>query len=111
MATPDSSNPIVVRAIALGSYPEPGAVRARMRQPGEVFIIKSMDDFAGPEKGAFGWMELASTPPSVAPEIPPTTVENAVQDPMAMTPGLPPGGISQPAAAGVPPSVPTLEQF
>ncbi len=106
-----STEPIVVRATAIGSYPEPGAIRARMRQPGEVFVISSMEHFAGPNAGPFAWMELASTPPTAPPEIPATTVENTVQEPFGSTPGVPPaGGISQPAAPGNP-SVPSLEQF
>ncbi len=76
---------LAVRAIKLGFYPDPGEVRQRARQPGEVFVLRSEAHFAGPNKGAFQWMEWADEAPKAPAEAPShiMSVPNRIQqDPL-----------------------------
>ncbi len=99
-ATPKVRTSLKVRAVKLGFYPGPGEVRARARQPGEVFELREPHHFAGPEKGAFQWMVWAEDAPPAAPAEPVSimSVPNRLQqDPLR------PG---QPVA---PPTVPDIQ--
>lgn len=63
-----------VRALKLGFYPDPGAIRARARQPGEEFVISKLEHFAGPKAGNFQWMEWADEPTTQVPAAEPTSI-------------------------------------
>jgi hypothetical protein len=74
-----------VRAVKIGSYPDPGELRAKIRNPGDVFTLRSVKEFAGVEDSPFGWMEWldeVDKDAKPAKPIPATTVPNVVRDPL-----------------------------
>lgn len=86
---------IEVTAHQLGTYPQRGNLNAWMRQPGDRFVIKSMDDFSpawmtldGQEPAEAGFMPSGNAivghgPRVGQPEnIPLTTVSNKVLNPI-----------------------------
>ncbi len=98
--TPKPRTSLKVRAIKLGFYPGPGEIRARARQPGEEFTLRTELHFAGPAAGPFQWMVWAEDASPAAPAEPASimSVPNRLQqDPLR------PG---QPVA---PPTVPDIQ--
>lgn len=91
-----------VRAIAQGHYPDPGQLRSRVREIGDVFVISKMEHFSPvDDTHMFGWMEWAVTPPKLSVEPPLTTLPNLVPDPSQGISGGAPTGAQTPAGSFV----------
>ncbi len=79
---------LIVRAVKMGFYPDPGAIRQRERQPGELFRLRHHREFAGiDEHPVGGWMEWAHLPSEYLDpaSVPITTAPQLIADPLRMT--------------------------
>ncbi len=92
---------LLVRAIKMGFYPDPGEIRQRVRNPGDVFMLRTEHHFAGPAAGPFQWMEWADEATKVVPATEPVAIMSVpnrmVQDPLR--PGEPRQAAPLPAPA------------
>ena len=86
---PVSGRPrLLVRAVKLGFYPDPGHIRQKERPPGSLFLLRHHREFAGvDEHPVGGWMEWAHLPSEFLDptSIPMTTAPQMVSDPLRMT--------------------------
>jgi hypothetical protein len=83
---PKERTDLRVRATKPGFYPDPGQIRARRRNPGDVFTLRFLRHFSPETVDKAGWMEWYNEPTTMVDrgDIPVSTVPNQIQDPSSL---------------------------